>query len=122
MELEQYNIDEDGLGDLDRAMIDASNEFSLGGAIPSPHVTALYGIDTIENEEETRRIFREDVKCVLLDMAEKKKKKIANGDNSVGKLWPDLKGTGVVVDAEFDGVFTAATGAMGTMVSISVFF
>ena len=50
MELEQYNIDEDGLGDLDRAMIDASNEFSLGGAIPSPHVTALYGIDAIENE------------------------------------------------------------------------
>ena len=106
-------------------MIDAANEFRLGGAIPSPHVTALYGIDTIENEEETRRIFRKDVKCVLLDMAEKRKKKkkrIAHVDNSVGKLWPDLKGTGTVVDAEFDGVFTAATGAMGTMVRISVFF
>ena len=104
-------------------MIDAANEFSLGGAIPSPHVTALYGIDTIESEGETRRIFREDVKCVLLDMAEKRKKKrIAHVDNSVGKLWPDLKITGIVVDAEFDGVFTAATGAMGTMVSISVFF
>ena len=32
-------------------MIDAANQFNLGGAIPSPHVTALYGIDTIEDED-----------------------------------------------------------------------
>ena len=113
LELEQFNIDDNGLGDLDHAMIDAADRFKLGGAIPSPHVTALYGIDTISDEEEMRRVFREDVKCLLLDMAEKKKKK-QNEDGRVGidgedvnvveKLWPDLDATGIIVDTEFDGV------------------
>ena len=123
LELEQFNIDDNGLGDLDHAMIDAADRFKLGGAIPSPHVTALYGIDTISDEEEMRRMFREDVKCLLLDMAEERKKK-QNEDRGVGidgedveevnvveKLWPDLAATGIIVDTEFDGV------KGGTMVS-----
>ena len=72
LELEQVDIDDKGLGDLDRAMVDAADRFNLEGAIPSPHVTALYGINTIRDEVEMRRVFRE-VKNVLLDMAEKKR-------------------------------------------------
>ena len=65
-------------------------------------------------------MFREGVKCLLLDMAEKRKKKqnedggvgIAGEDvNVVEKLWPDLAATGIIVDTEFDGV------KGGTMVS-----
>lgn len=97
LELEQRDIDAGGLGDLDRVMIDAADEFSLGGAIPSPHVTALYGINTIEEEDEMRRVFRENVKAVLSKESEKR----ASSD---GKLWPDLEATGIIVGAEFDGV------------------
>lgn len=101
LDLEQRNIDGNGQGDLDRAMIDAADAFSLGGAIPSPHVTALYGINTISEENEMKRIFREDVRQVLLDEAEKRRRE-AGSDS--GKLWPDLVASGIVVDAEFDGV------------------
>lgn len=95
LELEQEGIDADGRGDLDRAMIDAADRFRLGGAIPSPHVTALYGIDTIDDEEEVRRMFRDDVTGVLMETAERK---------GTGKMWPDLDATGMIVDVEFDGV------------------
>lgn len=102
LELDQKDIDDSARGDLDRAMIDAADEFSLGGAIPSPHVTALYGIDTISDEGEMRRVFREDVKRVLLEEAEKR----AGGEDGddIGKLWPDLAATGIIVGAEFNGV------------------
>lgn len=95
LELEQQDIDNNGQGDLDRAMIDAADRFHLGGAIPSPHVTALYGIDTISEEDKMRRVFREDVKRVLLEDAEKRRRR---------KLWPDLSATGIIVGTEFDGV------------------
>ena len=85
LELEQQDIDNNGQGDLDRAMIDAADRFHLGGAIPSPHVTALYGIDTISEEDEMRRVFREDVKRILLEDAEKRRRR---------KLWPDLAAWG----------------------------
>lgn len=110
LELEQKEIDNNGQGDLDRAMIDAADRFNLGGAIPSPHVTALYGIDTIADEEEMRRVFREDVKRVLLEEAEKRKRRRMEGkatdgdDDFAEKLWPDLAATGIIVGAEFDGV------------------
>mmetsp|Transcript_26639 Transcript_26639/g.63883 ORF Transcript_26639/g.63883 Transcript_26639/m.63883 type:complete len:428 (-) Transcript_26639:3297-4580(-) len=115
LELEQKEIDHNGRGDLDRAMIDAADRFHLGGAIPSPHVTALYGIDTVD-EEAMRRMFREDVKQVLLSQAEERRRRqegIGNedgvaddGDSDVdcAKLWPDLMATGIIVGAEFDGV------------------
>ncbi|KAL7542408.1 hypothetical protein ACHAXR_013411 [Thalassiosira sp. AJA248-18] len=102
LELEQKEIDSNGQGDLDRAMIDAADQFSLGGAIPSPHVTALYGINTIAEEEEMRRMFRENVKQVLLDEAEKRQGR--DRADHVGKLWPDLAATGIIVGTEFDGV------------------
>lgn len=123
LELEQVDIDDKGLGDLDRAMVDAADRFNLEGAIPSPHVTALYGINTIRDEVEMRKVFRENVRDVLLDMAEKKKKKKRiqrqeecasdNEDdvNGVIKLWPYLSATGIIVDTEFNGI----NG--GTMVS-----
>ena len=117
LELEQKDIDRNGQGDLDRAMIDAADRFNLGGPIPSPHVTALYGIDTIADEEEMRRIFREDVKRVISDEAEKrmvrrKTELIGRNDEHdrdidvdvAGKLWPDLDATGIICDVEFDGV------------------
>lgn len=101
--MEQKDIDDDGQGDLDRAMIDAADRFELGGAIPSPHVTALYGIDNYADEEEIRRLFRDDVKRVLLDEA--KKRGVGGEDDVVGrKLWPDLAATGIQCDVEFDGV------------------
>jgi len=120
LELEQVDIDDKGLGDLDRAMVDAADRFNLEGAIPSPHVTALYGINTIRDEEEMRRVFREDVKGVLLDMAEKRRsiqrqeEGASDNDhdvNDVIKLWPDISATGIIVDTEFNGI----NG--GTMVS-----
>lgn len=105
LELEQNDIDDKGQGDLDRAMIDAADRFSLGGAIPSPHVTALYGIDVISDEAEVRRIFREGVQRVLLIEAEKRRRKgEEEGVDDIGKLWPDLDATGIIVDTEFDGV------------------
>ena len=112
LELEQVDIDDKGLGDLDRAMVDAADRFNLEGAIPSPHVTALYGINTIRDEEEIRRVFREDVKDVLLDTAAKKRTQrqeecASDNDhdvNGVIKLWPDLSATGIIVDTEFNGI------------------
>lgn len=110
LELEQRDIDiNTGRGDLDRAMLDAADYFYLGGAIPSPHVTALYGIDTIADEDEIRRRFREDVKRILLNEAEMRKRRLRmedqDGDDSrVEKLWPDLVSTGIIVDVECDGV------------------
>ena len=117
LELEQVDIDDKGLGDLDRAMVDAADRFNLEGAIPSPHVTALYGINTIRDEVEMRKVFRENVKDVLL--AEKKRiqrqEECASDNeddvNGVIKLWPDLSATGIIVDTEFNGI----NG--GTMVS-----
>lgn len=102
LELEQQEIDEDGRGDLDRAVIDAANEFHLGGAIPSPHVTALYGIGNDANEGKIRRVFREDVKKVLSNSAEERRQR--DGKDEIGKMWPDLDATGIHVGTEFDGV------------------
>ena len=103
LELEQLNIDIHGRGDLDRAVMDAADHFHLGGAIPSPHVTALYGIDTISDDDEICRLFRDKVKLVLLKEAEKWKQE--RGDFcETEKLWPDLISNGIIVDVEFDGV------------------
>ena len=103
LELEQLNIDIHGRGDLDRAVMDAADHFHLGGAIPSPHVTALYGIDTISDDDEICRLFRDKVKLVLLKEAEKRKQE--RGDFcETEKLWPDLISNGIIVDVEFDGV------------------
>ena len=98
LELEQ-KVDINGLGDLDVAVALASDEFDLGGVIPSPHVTALYGITTIATDEEARSIFRGEVMKTLSKRAEKRRK-----DGSSRKVWPDLEATGILVGAEFDGV------------------
>lgn len=114
LELKQKHIDKDGRGDLDRAMTDAADQFQLGGVIPSPHVTALYGITAVGDEGEVRRIFREDVRRVLRETAEERRRKNggAVGNESTDQIWPDLDATGIIVDVEFDGV----NG--GTMVSL----
>ncbi len=112
LELEQREFDDDGRGDLDRAVFDAALRFRLGSAIPSPHVTALYGFGHVEKEGEIVRLFREDVKRVLLEEAVKRRtmtEKSATKDDDTGdcdgeNLWPDLKATGMNVDVEFDGV------------------
>ncbi len=102
LELEQKQIDKHGKGDLDRAMSDAAAEFDLGEAIPSPHVTALYGIDNVQDDEEMLLIFRRDVQRVILDVAEERRKR--DGGNERGKIWPDLGATGIYVGVEYDGV------------------
>lgn len=112
LELEQHQYDKNGKGDLDRAMKDAADEFDLGLAIPSPHVTALYGIDSFKDEGEMLRVFREDVMRILLTVAEERSRR--DGVGEVGKIWPDLDATGILVGAEFDGVDG------GTMVSSSI--
>lgn len=109
LELEQVDIDDKGLGDLDRAMVDAADRFNLEGAIPSPHVTALYGINTIRDEEEMRKVFREDVKDVLLSAMKRiqRQEDLAskNEEDVDGiKLWPDLSATDIIVDTEFNGI------------------
>lgn len=108
LELEQRELDVEGRGDLDRALIDAADHFRLGGAIPSPHVTALYGFGDVEKEGEIRRLFRTNVNRVLLDEAEKRRKTMGeSGSKDVSdskKLWPDLAATGIKVDVEFDGL------------------
>lgn len=101
LELEQQEVDNDGVGDLELAVKEAADEFHLGGAIPAPHVTALYGIATIANDEEAINIFREEVMEVITNRARKRKE--VTGCNA-GKLWPDLDATGILVGAEFDGV------------------
>jgi len=102
LELEQQQIDDHGKGDLDRAMSDAAAEFDLGEAIPSPHVTALYGIDNVQDDEEMLRIFRRDVHRVILDVADERRKR--DGKMQGGKVWPDLGATGIYVGVEYDGV------------------
>ena len=97
LELEQQ-VDINGLGDLERAVKEAAIEFDLGGAIPFPHVTALYGIMTLADDEEARSIFREEVVVAISRRAEKQKQEGA------GKIWPDLVATGIFVGKEIDGV------------------
>lgn len=78
--------------------------------IPMPHVTALYGIEL--EEEDVRRIFREDVRRVLEERAADRRQKsgfAASGPQE--PLWPDLEGLGILVDVEYNGV------NRGTMVS-----
>lgn len=99
LELEQE--EDDGIGDLEFAVKDAVDEFHLGGAIPAPHVTALYGITTIATDKEAINIFREEVMEAITNRAEKRRKE---GTGNNGKLWPDLDATGILVGAEFDGV------------------
>lgn len=99
LELEQQKVDINGLGDLDVAVTLASDEFNLGGVIPSPHVTALYGITTVATDEEARRIFRGEVMKALSRRAERRQR-----DGGSRKVWPDLEATGILVGAEFDGV------------------
>ena len=79
-------------------MLAAAARFRLGGAIPAPHVTALYGFEAAADEAEVRRAFREDVRRVLADAAEEQR------GADAGRWWPDLAATGIVVGAEFDGV------------------
>jgi hypothetical protein len=99
LELEQQEVDINGIGDLDVAVALASDEFNLGGVIPSPHVTALYGITTIATDEEARSMFRGEVMKTISKRAEKRQR-----DGGSRKVWPDLEATGVLVGAEFDGV------------------
>ncbi len=99
LELEQEKIDKNGVGDLEFAVKEAADEFNLGGAIPAPHVTALYGITTIATDQEAINIFRKDVITAITNRAEKQQHETA-----VKKLWPDLTATGILVGAEFDGV------------------
>jgi hypothetical protein len=75
--------------------------------IPYPHVTALYGIDL--EEGEVRRIFREDVKRVLEEMASERRRRC---DDEKAGLWPELEALGILVDVEYDGV------GNGTMVCV----
>ncbi len=100
LELEQQEIDNNGVGDLEFAVQEAADEFHLGGAIPAPHVTALYGITTIAADKEAINIFQKDVVQVFINRAEKQR----NENCKVQKLWPDLTATGIFVGAEFDGV------------------
>eukprot|EP00984_Skeletonema_dohrnii_P003196 scaffold1065_cov114-Skeletonema_dohrnii-CCMP3373.AAC.5 len=101
LELEQQEIDNNGVGDLEFAVKEAADEFHLGGAIPAPHVTALYGITTIATDEEAINIFRNDVVKAITNRAEKQRKE---STGNAGKLWPDLAATGIIVGAEYDGV------------------
>lgn len=91
-------------------MVDAAADRFQTSPIPMPHVTALYGINNME-EREVKRIFREDVIGMLREKAVKRSKQ---GDDSrtFQSLWPDLIAEGVLVDVEYDGV------GNGTMVSI----
>eukprot|EP00573_Skeletonema_grethae_P006943 CAMPEP_0201710940 /NCGR_PEP_ID=MMETSP0578-20130828/58888_1 /ASSEMBLY_ACC=CAM_ASM_000663 /TAXON_ID=267565 /ORGANISM="Skeletonema grethea, Strain CCMP 1804" /LENGTH=381 /DNA_ID=CAMNT_0048199983 /DNA_START=91 /DNA_END=1236 /DNA_ORIENTATION=+ len=99
LELEQQETDKNGIGDLEFAVKEAADEFCLGGAIPAPHVTALYGITTIATDQEATDIFRKDVVTAITNRAEKQQH-----ESAVKKLWPDLVATGILVGAEFDGV------------------
>lgn len=107
LELAQREIDDRGRGDLDRAIRAAEERFRLGSAIPAPHVTALYGIETGADEAGMRRVFREDVRRVLVEEAASRRNREGTredrGENA-GKWWPDLAATGIIVGAEFDGV------------------
>jgi hypothetical protein len=100
LELEQQKVDNNGVGDLDFAVNEAADEFRLGGAIPAPHVTALYGITTIANDDEAINVFREEVMTAITNRATTRNEVTG----STGKLWPDLDATGILVGAEFDGV------------------
>eukprot|EP00986_Skeletonema_menzelii_P000498 scaffold150_cov151-Skeletonema_menzelii.AAC.1 len=100
LELEQQEIENNGVGDLEFAVKEAADEFHLGGAIPAPHVTALYGITTIATDKEAINVFREDVVKLFINRAEKQR----NESCTVQKLWPDLAATGILVGAEFDGI------------------
>ena len=101
LELKQ-EVDEHGVGDLDFAVKKAANEFRLGGAIPAPHVTALYGITTIATDEEAIAIFRKDVLDVITN--NRAEKRPQENNHLSRKLWPDLDATGILVGAEFEGV------------------
>ena len=93
-------------------MVDVALRFRLRSVIPSPHVTALYGFGNGEKEGDIVRLFREDVKRVLLEEAGKRRTmtgKSATKDEDTRhcdgeKLWPDLTATGINVDVEIDGV------------------
>lgn len=103
------NISSDGRGDLSRMVDDAAIKFQTI-PIPMPHVTALYGIEL--EEEDVRRIFREDVRRVLEERAVERRQKsgfAASGPRE--PLWPDLEALGILVDVEYNGV------NRGTMVS-----
>ena len=92
---------------MDRAVFDAALRFRLGSVIPSPHVTALYGFGNVEKEGEIVRLFREDVKRVLLEEAVKRRtmtEKMQQSDCDGENLWPDLKATEMNVDVEFNSV------------------
>ena len=53
-------------------MVDVALQFHLGSVIPSPHVTAaLYWFGNVRKEGGIVRLFREDVKQVLLEEAGK---------------------------------------------------
>eukprot|EP00804_Cyclotella_cryptica_P027456 CCRYP_008875-RA/>CCRYP_008875-RA protein AED:0.04 eAED:0.04 QI:177/1/1/1/1/1/2/732/210 len=109
LELKQFNISTDGRGDLSRMVDDAAIKFQTV-PIPMPHVTALYGIEL--EEEDVRRIFREDVRRVLEEKSSERRKKSGFDDSGSRKaLWPDLEALGILVDVEYNGV------NRGTMVS-----
>eukprot|EP00804_Cyclotella_cryptica_P027455 CCRYP_008875-RB/>CCRYP_008875-RB protein AED:0.06 eAED:0.06 QI:177/1/1/1/1/1/3/340/316 len=102
LELKQFNISTDGRGDLSRMVDDAAIKFQTV-PIPMPHVTALYGIEL--EEEDVRRIFREDVRRVLEEKSSERRKKSGFDDSGSRKaLWPDLEALGILVDVEYNGV------------------
>lgn len=88
---------------------DAADRFQTS-PIPMPHVTALYGINNMD-EGDVKRIFREDVIEVLKEKAIERSKH-CDDSRITQSLWPDLIAEGVLVDVEYNGV------GNGTMVSI----
>ena len=76
LELEQFHRD------LDRAIQTASTELGVR-PIPAPHVTVVYGISHLP-QEEVRKRFMEVVEKI--------------------PLWPPLKHKGFVSDVEWNGV------------------
>mmetsp|Transcript_28717 Transcript_28717/g.34988 ORF Transcript_28717/g.34988 Transcript_28717/m.34988 type:complete len:266 (+) Transcript_28717:295-1092(+) len=76
LEFEEYS------GDFTEAIEHSAKELGVP-PIPQPHVTAIYGMDHL-SENEIQRKF-DEVKKVI-------------------KSWPDLKPRGIVADVELDGV------------------
>uniref|UniRef100_A0A7R9Z7B6 Uncharacterized protein n=1 Tax=Pseudictyota dubia TaxID=2749911 RepID=A0A7R9Z7B6_9STRA len=86
--------------DLDLALSSATELFGLPLAIPSPHVTVVYGMTHLD-EEEARYRFNVDARRMMTARATAAAEE--DGSTAGGSL-PKLRPTGVLCDKSFDGV------------------